>query len=69
MISKYKCCFRKVFNAQHCLMSVMETWRWFLDAGGHAKTLLTNLTKAFDCIDHDLLIAKLKALWIRDCKS
>ena len=40
---------------------MIEKWRQSLDNGGHAGALLTDLSKAFDCIDHDLLIAKLNA--------
>ena len=59
--SKYQCGVRKGYNAQHCLMAMIEKWRKFLDIGGHAGALLTDLSKAFDCIDHELLIAKLHA--------
>ena len=61
IFSKYQCGFRKGYNAQHCLMAMIEKWRKFLDIGGHAGALLTDLFKAFDCIDHKLLIAKLHA--------
>ena len=49
------------YNAQHCLMAMIEKWRKFLDIGGHAGALPTELSKAFYCIDHELLIARLHA--------
>ena len=61
IFSKYQCGFRKGYNAQHCLMAMIEKWRKFLDIGGHADALLIDLSKAFDCIDHEVLIAKIHA--------
>ena len=61
IFSRYQCGLRKGYNAQHCLMAMIEKWNKFHDIGRHASALLTDLSEAFDCIDHELLIAKLHA--------
>ena len=38
---------------------MIEKWRQSLDSGREAAAVLTDLPKAFNCIDHELLIAKL----------
>ena len=35
---------------------MVKKWRQSLDSGGKAAADLTNLSKAFDCIDSELLI-------------
>ena len=40
---------------------MIKKWRRYLDKSKKAGVLLTDLSKAFDCLDHDHLIAKLHA--------
>ena len=61
VFSKFQCGFRKGFNAQHCLLTIVEKRHKTLDEGGETGVVLTDLSKAFDCTDHNLLIAKLNA--------
>ena len=57
--SKFQCGFRKGFSTKNCLLYMIENWKESLD--GHYGALLNDLSKVFDCIMHDLLIAKLRA--------
>ena len=40
---------------------MLEKWQSAIDNGKMFVALLTNLSKAFDCLSYDLLIAKLNA--------
>ena len=60
-LSSLLCGFRKGYNAQHALIRAIEKWRTCLDKGGKVGAMFMDLSKAFDCIRHDLLIAKLHA--------
>ena len=61
ILSNVQCGFRKGFSTQYSLIAMIEKWRKNMDKGKSCAALLTDLSKAFDCIVHDFLIAKLEA--------
>ena len=62
ILSKHHCGFRQGHSTQHRLLLLMvEKLKKSLDNSGVGGMLLTDLSKAFDCLRHDLLIAKLAA--------
>ena len=70
ILSKYQCGFRKDFNSQHWPATMLEKWQKTIDKDCFGA-LLTDLSKSFDCILHDLLTSKLhaygvgmKSLWL-----
>ena len=75
LLSTYQCGFRKGVSTLHCLLAMIEKLRKSLDGGrgggggggkgGASAALLTDPYKAFDCLPHDLLIAKLHPYGIK----
>ena len=59
--SKQQCGFRRGYSIQECLLALLEKWKRALDSGQMFGALLTDLSKAFDCLNHELLITKLNA--------
>ena len=60
-LSSDLCGYRKGFNSQHALISLIERWRKSLDNKGYRGAVLMDLSKAFDNLNHDSLISKLHA--------
>ena len=61
IFSKYQCGFRKGFRTQHALLVMLEKMKIARVKKGFCAAVFTDLSKAFECICHDLLIAKLNA--------
>ena len=61
LLSPYLCGFRKGYNAQHALLRLKNQLNKSLDRKENIGLIMMDLSKAFDCIPHNLLIAKLYA--------
>ena len=61
VLSKYQCDFRKRFGAQNYLLYMIETIRETRDNHRVFAAVMTDLSKAFHCILHELLVVKLHA--------
>ena len=48
--------FRQCYSTQHCLTVMLDKWNKAIDNGKLAGALLTDLSKEFDCLNHELLI-------------
>ena len=60
-LSGQQCGFQKGHSTQHCLLNLLEKWKNSADKGKSFGALLTDLTEAFDCLNHELLTVKINA--------
>ena len=59
-ISKCVTGFRKSHGTQHSLVVMLEKWKKALDKEENMSAIFMDLSKAFDTINHGLVLAKLK---------
>ena len=60
-MSPFISAYREGYSTQHILVRFTEEWRKDLDDDYIVGGVLLDLSKALDCIQHDLLIAKLNS--------
>ena len=61
IFNKFLCAFRKGHGCQTTLLKLLEEWRQALDKNHYAAAIIMDLSKAFDCLPHDILLSKLSA--------
>ena len=65
-LSPFISTYRQNYSTQHVLIRLPEEWREVLDNNFIVGGIFMDLSKAFDWILHDLLIARLKAYGFND---
>ena len=70
IFNQFLSAFRPKFGCQTTLIKLIEDWKSSLDRGEHVAAVLMDLSKAFDCLPHDLTLSKLKAYGLSEnsCK-
>ena len=59
-LNKIQCGFWKTHSTQHALFKLPHSWQKELDYGGFVGTILMDLSKVYDYISLELLVAKLE---------
>ena len=59
LFSPFISAYRASYNTQHVLVRLIEEWRKNLGNNYFVWAVLMDLSKAFDCIPHDLVITTL----------
>ena len=60
-LSKFLSAYKKGYSCESVLLHLIEDWTGALDKNSVVGTVIMDLSKAFDLIPQDLLLAKLSA--------
>ena len=60
-LSDFAADYRKSYSSGYILIRLIESWKKELDNKKYVGAILLDLSKAFDCIPHELVMAKMDA--------
>ena len=60
-LSELVAAYRKSYSSSHVLIRLVENWKKDLDNKNYVGSVLMDLSKVFDCIPQEILIAKMNA--------
>ena len=61
ILSNFISVYKKSYSSNHVFLRLIENWEKSRDNNNFMGTVLTNLSKAFDCIPNNLIAAKFHA--------
>jgi hypothetical protein len=64
IFNPFLCAFKRGHGCQTTLLRLLKDWREALDKNQYVAAVLMALSKAFDCLSHDILLDKLSAYGI-----
>ena len=61
--------FRNSYSTDSCLPHLADQIRFDMDKGNYTGMVMIDLQKAFDTVDHDILLNKLKTIGLDDLST
>ena len=55
------CAFRKGHGCQTTLLGLLADWKYALDNNEYVAVIVMDLSKAFECLPHNILLCKLSS--------